>query len=96
MCKLVRGKRCQRSVLKWKALDQEKRKFLAGFLISDSEIEKSLNLVKEHLDKINKETLRVEEILFNGAKKTFRVNDQKLGADILSVIADDEAKFLIF
>ena len=69
---------------------EEKRKYLAGFYLNDEEIENSLNSTKEYLDKLNKETPRLDAIKFNGVKKTFRANFQEFDPNILGSIVDDK------
>ena len=73
---------------------KEKRKYLAKFQIEEEKIENSLNEAKDNLEKLSEETFRLEEIKFNGAKKTFRANEQEFDADILGSIADDGVKIL--
>ena len=73
---------------------EEKRKYLARFQINDEDIEISQIEAKDNLEKLSEDTFRLEEIKFNGAKKTFRANDQKFDADILGSIADDGVKIL--
>ena len=75
---------------------EEKRKYLARYRINDEKIENSLIEAKEHLEKLNEETSRLEEIKFNRAKKRFRVNEQDFDADILGFSADHEVIILIF
>ena len=66
---------------------------MSGFLIDDSEIEKSRNFTIEHFEKLNEEKSKLEEIKFNGSKKTFRAHVQEFATDVLGLIANEKVKF---
>ena len=74
----------------------EKRKYLDRFQIDDEDIENSLIKTKEHLEMLNEETSKLDQIKFNGAKKTFRANEQEFDAGIFSFIADDKVEIFYF
>ena len=69
---------------------EEKRKYLSRFLIDEEEIDKSLNLAKENLNKLNEESSCLDEVKFNGAKKTLKANGEEIDAKILGLLIDDQ------